>query len=379
MSVAIGPGTLRVNAVLAAGRVRAVDIESSRPIGLGRYFHGRDPDAVPSLAGQLFSLCGFSHRVAAEAAIAAAQTRAVAADRRRDWCVGLLAERIGELLRACVLGWPQTPRLTGTVTAAAAALRTALSQTRELIGAASAGRVAQSRQTLLASVETLGAMLRQLGVPVEDEAVPAAGSIFALLREDVVSHDVFAAAAPEGLQPSDDAAVVRALRLGGADFARLPALPPRRIETGAFARQWRAPAPPVGALLARFNARARDIVQALAALRAALAEAANGDGADGDEALVAMGADAAGAYAAVESPRGRLYHHLALARDGRVDAYEMLAPTEWNFHPSGPFVASLCGAQVGAGEAARLTIARLAALFDPCIAFHVTCAEECHA
>jgi uptake hydrogenase large subunit len=379
MSVAIGPGTLRVNAVLAAGRVRAVDIESSRPVGLGHYFHGRDPDAVPILAGQLFSLCGFAHRVAAEAAIAAAQTRAVPSDQRRDWSVGLLAERIGELLRACVLGWPQTPRLTETVAAAAAPLRSALSQTRALIGAASAGRVSQSHQTLLASAETLGALLRQLGVPAEDEALPAAGSIFAMLREDVVSHDVFAGAAPERLQPSDDAAVVRALRLGGADFARFPALPPRRIETGAFARHWRAPTRPVGALLARFNARLRDIAQALAALRAMLAEGANGDAANGDAALVAMGADAAGAYAAVESPRGRLYHHLALARDGRVAAYDMLAPTEWNFHPSGPFAASLCGAQVGAGEAARQKIARLAALFDPCIAFHVTCAEDGHA
>jgi hypothetical protein len=44
-----------------------------------------------------------------------------------------------------------------------------------------------------------------------------------------------------------------------------------------------------------------------------------------------------------------------------------------------PLAAALLGAKVGGGDAARLRIERLAAAFDPCVAFAVNLSERPHA
>ena len=84
-------------------------------------------------------------------------------------------------------------------------------------------------------------------------------------------------------------------------------------------------------------------------------------------------------FAAVETARGRLYHWSRLDAADHVLEYALLAPTEWNFHPAGPFATALRGARVGAGDAARLRIRKLAAVFDPCVAFQITLCEPAHA
>jgi hydrogenase nickel incorporation protein HypA/HybF len=50
-------------------------------------------------------------------------------------------------------------------------------------------------------------------------------------------------------------------------------------------------------------------------------------------------------FAAVETPRGRLCHWTRLSRDGIIDEYAIVAPTEWNLHPAGPFVLGALGAR----------------------------------
>jgi coenzyme F420-reducing hydrogenase alpha subunit len=72
-------------------------------------------------------------------------------------------------------------------------------------------------------------------------------------------------------------------------------------------------------------------------------------------------------YGAVESARGRLYHACQLDGLGRIADYRIVAPTEWNFHPDGPFVRALLGAQIGGGDAAKRRAERLAFVYDPCI------------
>jgi len=94
-----------------------------------------------------------------------------------------------------------------------------------------------------------------------------------------------------------------------------------------------------------------------------------------DDILAAGPAGSGAGYGVAESARGRLYHYAEIGDNERIAAYAILAPTEWNFHPAGPFVAELLGARVGHGEAARLAVTRLATLFDPCVAFEVALKE----
>ena len=46
--------------------------------------------------------------------------------------------------------------------------------------------------------------------------------------------------------------------------------------------------------------------------------------------------------AAVQTARGLLLHRARIA-EGRVAAYRIVAPTEWNFHPEGPLARGLAG------------------------------------
>jgi uptake hydrogenase large subunit len=81
-------------------------------------------------------------------------------------------------------------------------------------------------------------------------------------------------------------------------------------------------------------------------------------------------------FAAVETSRGRLGHWTRLSRDGKIEDYAIVAPTEWNFHPTGPFVAAVFGARA---PQAAASIARLAGLFDPCVLYRVEVVEPAHA
>ena len=71
-----------------------------------------------------------------------------------------------------------------------------------------------------------------------------------------------------------------------------------------------------------------------------------------------------------ETARGLLLHR-ARVRDECVVDYQIVAPTEWNFHPEGALVRGLEGStsddEPGSLRAARLAVHAL----DPCVAFRV--------
>jgi coenzyme F420-reducing hydrogenase alpha subunit len=73
---------------------------------------------------------------------------------------------------------------------------------------------------------------------------------------------------------------------------------------------------------------------------------------------------------AVETARGLLLHR-AIVRDDRVVDYQIVAPTEWNFHPEGALVRGLEGSAVD-DEHSLLRAAKLAVhALDPCVASRI--------
>ncbi len=78
--------------------------------------------------------------------------------------------------------------------------------------------------------------------------------------------------------------------------------------------------------------------------------------------------------AAVETARGLLLHRACVA-GGRIASYQIVAPTEWNFHRSGPLTRGLTGLPAD-DEATLKRHARLAVqALDPCVAFAVEVAH----
>ncbi len=375
MNSGVEGGVIAIEVDVAGGRVRSVAIRSSRPLGLTRLFVGRGGSETPALARRVYTLCAQAQGAAASGAVAFASGRAVEESARSADALRVLYERIFETMRACVAGWPWPPGADAVVRRAGGALKEAALAARALLEGAASGLERSRREALEAPHARLADAAAALGVPSSPDAEPPADTPFGAIFDQCERDEAFACLPPDSLTRDDDAAVVAALRGDPRGFAARPRLAGRRLETGAYARLWRRSPSRRGILAARFAARLVDIRLALTAAGQGLQSGEM----EFDDVLAAGPAGANAGFGAVESARGRLYHWAEMGPDERIVAYAILAPTEWNFHPAGPFVAGLLGARVGRGEAGRLAVTRLAALFDPCVAFDVTLKESARA
>lgn len=374
----IGPGSLSVAVTIdrdagGAGRVCDVNVGSSRPVGFSSaLFIGRPGDEIPALVGRLHALCGLSHATASAVALAAARDEDIAAV-AADHYEGLIAERIGEHLRSVFTGPTGTPA--GEVARDTLAdLRAALAAARNLIDGTvrPLGEVPHA-----AAVDQIRRSVARLGLALDSHhrlrMSPNSWAFAVSERAGSATGDEFLAADP--LETGDDDAVIAALAADPLGYAAAPSLPGRRPETGPFARAVVRNGGGVFDGRGRIEARLAEIADAarLLALPRPIREESIATWIRGQSLEVNTG------YAAVESPRGRLHHLVRVDDAGRITAYAILAPTEWNFGPAGPFVATLRANRVAPGPAGLARVERIAATFDPCVGFDVTVEERTHA
>jgi coenzyme F420-reducing hydrogenase alpha subunit len=370
MSFALGAGAIRIDVTVSRAQVCAVEITATRPQGLARMFIGRRPEEAPILAGQLFSLCGFAQSLAARLAVLRAASDSMSNAERRLSAMGLLAERVFETLRSLVLHWP-SPAIAGRAAASAPLLREALAASQEIIAKVRSNN--SQAGTFASPAARLKDAALALGIAA-DNTQPAAGTLCAAMLAEARHDRIFRPRRPDALSSADDAAVIDHLR-HSPGYAALPFLSGRVVETGAYARLCRSAEAGEPFMAARLLARIADVRSCLDSLQRLTS------GAEHDAVSLMTDGPVAGAggYGAVECARGRLFHQAEIGEDGQISAYRILAPTEWNFHPAGPFVETLLSCRIGTGEAARNVVSRLAALYDPCVAFEIDVCEVVHA
>ncbi|WP_018240264.1 nickel-dependent hydrogenase large subunit [Ensifer sp. BR816] len=370
-----GPGTIRIDVTVSRAVACSVAVKANRPQGLSRMFVGRRPEEAPALARQVLSLCGFSQSVASRLAILNAADLPMGEGERVAAAAGLHAERIFETLRALIVHWP-SPLPSELATVVGRCLRKARAASQAIIAPASSGKI--NPQHLASAVARLCSVARAIGISDRGD-MPLPGSACAAMLQHIVDDRVFSGRRPDALTVEDDLEVIARL-CDEPDFINLPHLPGRVVETGAYARRaaWGSGA---GSYLAhRFLARIGEVRSCLGQLTA-LAGTGENDWGEHDWATLACGAPTpgAGGYGAVECARGRLYHQAEIGDDGRLSAYRILAPTQWNFHPAGPFVETLLGSRIGSDDCAARSVSRLAVLFDPCVGIEVGIREVAHA
>jgi hypothetical protein len=312
----LDPGRVRVGFALTGGVVTDVSVRSIRPLSLASRFSGRPVEEAIEAVSLLHAVCGVSHAAALTFATAAATGRSLDTSELEHWHRRLAGERIGEHLR-------ELARLAPVV---------ALPLIRDALAAAHA--IAHGGEGDLAPVAE--------ALRLAPDWLPAVGR----------------STTPDGLDSSDDLAVVAALE-SDETFPALPHLAGRHPETG--------PASRLG--LAAATAGAVDAAR-LSEAKAALDQLASSGAPSFDDGWLTAGLlrDSTG-YASVESPRGRLYYLVEVQGDGRLRSARVVAPTEWNFHPEGPFARALAGFRPD-GEP-RAAVARLAAQFSPCVSVEI--------
>jgi uptake hydrogenase large subunit len=166
------------------------------------------------------------------------------------------------------------------------------------------------------------------------------------------------------------AAVVAPALQRDPQFPRAPTWGGTPVETGAWPRVRTQPL--VAAVAAKCGNSVATRMLARMVELAALVDGgiAGGGSADVPAPVGAWSLAPDEGMAAVQTARGLLIHRARLA-GGRVAEYQIVAPTEWNFHPDGAFPRGI----VGLAAPDEPTLVRHAHLavqaLDPCIACRI--------
>ena len=364
-------GTLEVRLAWDGRHVRDVRLRSTRPFAAGRLLGGRTAAEAATTLPLLYSICARAQGVAALGAVESAEGRAPPRDvvAAREFAV--VTETIEEYLRRILIDWPEAM---GHATATAA-----VASARRGIGAAGESRARFSRVVTDVAAEHVygeppAAWLDRIGATSLETWARAAATLPAALLAVLLDGAPALGASGVALMPAPGAnalaeAVLPSLRIR-PDYERAPLWNGTPVETGALARMHAHPA--VAAMRARLGnsvatRMAARLVELALLLRALDAGPVNGTPCS----WLATFAPVAGeGVAAVQTARGLLLHRACVV-DGRIAAYQIVAPTEWNFHPDGPAARGLAALEADDAEMlerrARLAVQAL----DPCVAFAV--------
>jgi len=381
-------GELTVRLAWDGRQVRRVAIGSSRPFAIARVLSGRTPAEVGALVPRLFSICGGAQGAAAATALDAASAHSP--DPRRvagRELVGLL-EAAQEHFWRLLIDWPKAMGHAAATAPVAAARREIAPALTRLMADLPTGRDdgAIEPRTTADLARALDLLADQVyGMPpaawlaLSEPTALAAWTDRGATLPAILLRELFAEAPELGL--SDVALMPAATReallasivpamLGDRSFARAPVWDGVPVETGALARQHAHPL--VAALRARDgNVVTTRMVARLTDLAALLERLRNGAMPPGAPPVVRGHALGKGeGLAVVETARGLLLHRVRLA-GGNVADYDIVAPTEWNFHPAGALARGL-GPLTADDEPALVRKVRIAVqALDPCVACHI--------
>ena len=366
-------------------------IRSTRPLGAARVLEGKPVAEALALVPLLFSVCGTAQAWAASRAcvIAGGQRVSPAVEAARELLVWLETAREHGL--RTLLDWAaflgEAP-----VAGAPAALNRLLPRARQAAfgdGPAfmpdaelkadklALEQVVAELETLLATqvfgahpAQWLEAMDNNLAL---EEWAGAGQTVAARLVRQVMAAGWSGLGASKVglLPPLDDGQLETRLTAVDADaFIAAPTLDGECCETGPLARQQHQPL--VAALSAEFGngllprlaARLVELAAIPQRLREILPRLGHGDSGARQAQWSGVG------LAQVEASRGRLVHRVEVA-DGVVRRYQIVAPTEWNFHPRGAVARGLATLDSGDEQQRRRQAQLLINAVDPCVGYEL--------
>jgi hypothetical protein len=350
--------------VLHPGRVPSVTGQRGvlAPGLLTRLLRGQDLRQAQRTLGQVFTLCGHAHQHALRLAWIASQGTGVTSDTTGS-IVALALETARDHLRNLALDWPRQCGVQPNLSWLAGSplpLHNAPLPTDAAALVALARRAAVWLEPLLQS--SLDAWLRArddesaLQRWCEDAAtqVPPAAMLHTWAQ-----HAVLRAARP--LASTLDMRIASTLTHlsqaleGEPAFSQYPTLPAGSAETGPW---WRSQpygigSPSAHSAWSRLAARWRDFVACIASAAVGQAHLHAGAIESSDRTALAW----------VEMARGVLLYRVRRDSGGCIDQIQVVAPTEWNFHPQGSLACALQELARDDAPTARL----LALAWDACV------------
>ena len=339
-----GGDRLQVRVLHDGERIVGVTPELHRSVaGVMSLLQGREPDQGLALIERLFSICTHAHGVAGRRALNLARGKAPDTEAGEHQEARLAVERIRETALRLLTGWHFAE-------GDEAATRELLALVSGMLAALSRGKTARELQE---PIEQLSGLWRRL---CRNQGSPDnwVGQRAACWRGIRLGPGVAT------LSPAQSAEITRALATDeGGHLCSAPVLAGRSYMTGPSAglSQQRDGAQYIAgvlnALLAQID---RDILYLQQGTGAMAAEGySSGPGVGMGWAL---------------SARGWLLHRVALA-EGKIRQWQILAPTDWNFHGTGVLHQRLLGVEVP-GHRLESLVNDLILSVDPCVSFEVS-------
>lgn len=366
-----GTPTLRMEVAWTPGRpTRVVALTNTRPQA-AQVLVGRGVAEALKLVPALFSVCGRAQSTAAIAACAAAGADDVT--RAEGWMEerAVAAETAQEHLWRLMLDWP-TLFGHGIRRERFSNLYRRLAQITDRDARAAFDLGGELLD--LVAVELLGGFFQSIrepqGLGEFVERSRRGGSIGAALGDLIEMGSSTPEVEAVALLPALPAAtwVQSLVAVPDASYCAAPTLDGAAHETGVLARH--AKSLLVRMLIqrghriaARLFARVVDLADCGSRMRHPLAP-------DMPVLVDAAPLGDGGGLACVETARGLLMHAVRL-EDGKIADYAIVAPTEWNFHPDGPFVREAGGWTAATREAAELRLKALVLALDPCVEYQI--------
>jgi Ni,Fe-hydrogenase III large subunit len=385
--------SLAIRVRVGDGRIAGVDIAGERPVQAVRVLEGRSTESALAALPLMFQLCGTAQSVAGLRAIEAAFDCTPGSSGRAARSLLVALEALEQTLWRILLDWP---RCSG-----GAADARSLKRIRERLLALRRGvsadgkwarlggaRVEVAADALRAAVEDVAADVDETvfggsggkglaSRPAFEEWVyggrSAAAATLAWVYDNRFEDFGGAGGGPDGELDTEYISD----RMACDDAWQYCGRPDQRGEvpqTGALARWSKAPlvrelrAEYGDGLATRLAARLVEAAALVDDLRDCVSKLAPEETNGGPAITTGRG------LGVVDTSRGRLFHWVDV-RDGKIARYRTLAPTQWNFHPSGTLVRGLVGARAGDPAALRQAVDLLVAAIDPCVASELEIVE----
>ncbi len=383
-------GRLNIKCLVEQGRISKLRVHSTRPLQLPKVFHGRTRDEVLTMIPRIYA----SNPIAQSyAAVTAFESILKLSTRDRDMALRNLLVKIEILSEHLLRLFYDWPRILQEQPRAAEAdwMQKKLAQLQQACDPRQEA-FAFNMRTLKPDQETGLVILSEVQEALRQELFGMDPLAWAGLEPQQIKTWVERAAAPaaEMLQEIQGLGIALLgqgevqglpwLGLGelGADlrfkeaeeYAQQPSLNGQIHETTPLSRMWAQPK--VQGLIKLFGdglwmrilSRLLETCQCLSELKTELLDPKQSRLFGQSRSLAAQG------VSQIEAARGKLIHRVALEGD-RVKQYDILAPTDWNFHPRGILAKSLVGLPYEGDTSTRLKIELLVHALDPCVDYEI--------
>jgi len=367
-------GELLVRVAWDGSRVRQVSVNATRPFAAAGLFAGKSPAWVVATVPMLFSICSGAQGAAAASAAAAAAGAEDALLPVRE--LDVIVETIREHFWRLLIDWPQSMGREADLTPMACVRRLAAAPREALVSTAAPARRELVAALGTAAAESIYGMTASNWLAIDDLPrlqawTDRAATLPAALLGELLSGMPRLGVSDVPLMPPVSAqALIEAIApemRRDSGFARAPTWKGTPVETGVLARMQSRPL--VTAVTGRCgNAVATRMVARLVELALLLGELAGAS--PSARRLEALALAPGEGIAAVQTARGLLLHRARL-HNGSVADYQIVAPTEWNFHPQGAFPRALLALEADDDASLEWKARLTAQALDPCVACRI--------